>query len=100
MASLCTIGFSQYNFDKKKKRFVTRTWICTNRNRIFKNFEFSIDKKNMENMESVVNMENKVPLNGKKKRFSSIIGAMKGWYLLIHKTGTCHLNARVRISCW
>lgn len=66
----------------KKKRFVTRTWICTNRNRIFKNFEFSIDKKNMENMESVVNMENKVPPNGKKKRFSSIIGAMKGWYLL------------------
>ena len=33
-------------------------------------------------MESVVNMENKVPPNGKKKRFSSIIGAMKGWYLL------------------
>lgn len=34
----------------------------------------------MENKNSVVNVENKIPPNGKKKRFSTIIGAMKGWY--------------------
>lgn len=34
----------------------------------------------MENKDSVVNVENKIPQNGKKKRFSTIIGAMKGWY--------------------
>lgn len=34
----------------------------------------------MENKDSLVIVENKIPPNGKKKRFSTIIGAMKGWY--------------------
>lgn len=37
----------------------------------------------MENKDSVVSVENKIPQNGKKKRFSTIIGAMKGLYILI-----------------
>lgn len=35
----------------------------------------------MENKNFVVNVENKILLNGKKKRFFIIIGVMKGWYI-------------------